>query len=401
MTRKTHDIQVSHAGSLPRTPELFAANAARIAGEEGDFDAVLRDAIVDVVQRQRDAGVTIVGDGEYGKSMSSPFDFGAWWNYSFTRLGGLELDTDSTWLLNRRYSRPGHIETTGFAFRRDHQAFAEAYEDPGAGIFVGEAPQGFPIVTGELTYTGHEAVNRDVANLINALEATGTESGFITALSPGSLTRISNAYYDTDEEFVWAAAEALREEYLTITDAGLTLQIDDPSFAENFDQIEPEPAIEDYLAYTQKRVEALNWALRGIPEEQVRFHLCWGSWHGPHTTDIELRHIVKLLLTINASGYSFEAANARHEHEWTVWNDVKLPEGKVLIPGLVGHSTNVVEHPELVAQRLRHFTDAVGEANVIASTDCGLGGRIHPQIAWAKLEALAAGTALVNKAQKS
>lgn len=398
MTPQPSPIQVSHAGSLPRTPELLAANAARLAGGDGGFDSVLRNAVVDVVQRQHESGVTIIGDGEYGKSMSSPFDFGAWWSYSFTRLGGLELDPTHTWLLKRTFSTPGHVATTGFAFRRDHQAFANAYDDPSSGIFGGEAPSLFPIVTGPLTYIGQDAVARDVANLTYALDAAGAENGFITALSPGSLTRIGNSYYATDDDFVWAAAEALREEYLAITDAGLTLQIDDPSFAENFDQIEPEPSIEDYLAFTQKRVEALNWALRGIPEEQVRFHLCWGSWHGPHTTDIELRHIVKLLLTVNAGGYSFEAANARHEHEWTVWNDLDLPDGKVLIPGLVGHSTNVVEHPELVAQRLRHFTDAVGPDNVIAATDCGLGGRIHPDIAWAKLNALVAGTNIVNGA---
>lgn len=399
MTQNTLPVQVSHAGSLPRTPELLAANAARLAGADGDFDTVLADAVVDVVQAQLDAGVTIVGDGEYGKSMSNPFDFGAWWSYSFTRLGGLEIDNNHSWLADRHISTPGNIRLTGFGFRRDHQDFADAYDDPQSGVFLGAPPAAFPTVTGPLTYIGHDAVTRDVNNLSNALAKTGAESGFITALSPGSATRIGNSFYKTDEEFLWAAADALREEYLAITNAGLTVQIDDPSFAENFDQIEPEPSIEDYLAFTQKRVEALNYALRGIPEEQIRFHLCWGSWHGPHTTDIEFRHIAKLLLTVNAGSYSFEAANARHEHEWTVWQDLTLPEGKVLIPGLVGHSTNVVEHPELVAQRLRHFTELVGTGNVIASTDCGLGGRIHPHFAWAKLEALAAGAAIVNAAQ--
>lgn len=392
-------IPVTHAGSLPRTPELLAANAARLAGEQGDFDQILRDAVVEVVRRQRDAGVTIVNDGEYGKAMSNPFDFGAWWSYSFTRLGGLAIDENHTWIADRKFSSPGHVELTGFGFRRDHLAFADAYDDPASGVFLGAPPAAFPAVTGPLTYIGQDAVARDVANLQHALTVTGTEQGFITALSPGSATRIGNSYYPTDEDFLWAAADALREEYLAITDAGLILQVDDPSFAENFDQIEPEPSVEDYLAFTQKRVEALNYALRGIPEEQVRFHLCWGSWHGPHTTDIEFRHIAKLLLTINAGAYSFEAANARHEHEWTVWQDLTLPEGKVLLPGLVGHSTNVVEHLELVAQRLRRFTDIVGADNVIASTDCGLGGRVHPHIGWAKLESLATGAALAASPQ--
>jgi 5-methyltetrahydropteroyltriglutamate--homocysteine methyltransferase len=175
------------------------------------------------------------------------------------------------------------------------------------------------------------------------------------------------------------------------------VQIDDPSIAENWDQINPAPSIEDYRAFTRIRVEALNYALRDLPEDQIRFHLCWGSWHGPHTTDIELKHIVDLMLEINAGAYSFEAANARHEHEWTVWEDTKLPEGKLILPGVIGHATNVVEHPELVAQRIERFASAVGRENVIASTDCGLGGRIHPQIAVAKLEALGRGAELATE----
>lgn len=223
------------------------------------------------------------------------------------------------------------------------------------------------------------------------------EEGFITAVSPGSAARVGNAYYATDEEFIYACADALREEYKAIVDSGLILQIDDPSIAENFDQITPEPSIEDYRKFTQIRVDAINHALQGIPSDRVRFHLCWGSWHGPHTTDVEFKHIVDLMLQINADAYTFEAANARHEHEYRVWDDVKLPEGKVILPGVVGHATNVVEHPELVAERIINFAERVGKENVIASTDCGLGGRIHPQIAWAKLEALSKGAELATK----
>ena len=188
----------------------------------------------------------------------------------------------------------------------------------------------------------------------------------------------------------------MREEYKAIIDAGLILQIDDPSIAENWDQINPEPTIEDYLAFTRIRVEALNHALRGFPAEQVRFHLCWGSWHGPHTTDLEFRHLVDLMLEINAGTYSFEGANARHEHEWKIWRDVTLPDGKKIAPGVVSHATNVVEHPELVADRIERFATLVGPENVVASTDCGLGGRIHPQIAWAKLESLTRGAELAS-----
>ncbi len=189
----------------------------------------------------------------------------------------------------------------------------------------------------------------------------------------------------------------LREEYKAIIDAGLTLQIDDPSIAENWDQINPEPSIDDYLAFTRIRVEALNHAIRDLPEDRIRFHLCWGSWHGPHTTDIEFKNIVELMLEINAGQYSFEAGNVRHAHEWKVWRDVELPAGKKILPGVVSHSTNVVEHPELVADRIEAFASLVGPERVIASTDCGLGGRIHPQIAWAKLASLSEGADIASK----
>ena len=189
----------------------------------------------------------------------------------------------------------------------------------------------------------------------------------------------------------------MREEYQAIIDAGLMLQLDDPAIAENWDQINPAPTVEDYKRFTMVRVEALNHAIRGLPTERIRFHLCWGSWHGPHVTDIPMADIVDVMLAIDAGAYSFEAANPRHEHEWTVFEDVKLPEGKVILPGVVSHATNVVEHPEVVADRIARYAEVVGRENVIASTDCGLGGRVHPQIAWAKLESLVRGAELATK----
>lgn len=395
-------IQTTHAGSLPRTPELIAANEAREARESGSpadaagHEALLTGAVVDLVARQQDAGITIPGDGEYGKSMTSAVDYGAWWSYSFQRTGGLELGADMAWITEQRESTPGNVQLTGFGHRRDRAIFAEAYADPESGIFTGGAPKPFPTTTGPLTYTGQAAIASDVANLKAGLNAAGLSEGFITSLSPGSASRITNTYYATEEEHVYAWADVLREEYTAIIDAGLVLQIDDPSIAENWDQISPEPTVEDYLAFTRIRVEALNYALRGLPEDQIRFHLCWGSWHGPHTTDLPMKDIVSTMLSINAGAYSFEAANARHEHEYRVWDDVVLPEGKVILPGVVGHATNVVEHPELVADRIERFAARVGRENVIASTDCGLGGRIHPQIAAAKLEALGQGAALAS-----
>jgi 5-methyltetrahydropteroyltriglutamate--homocysteine methyltransferase len=396
MLRSTDRIQTTHAGSLPRTPELIAANAAREAGGEAEgFAELLRTAVTDLVQRQLDLGITVVGDGEFGKSMSSAVDYGAWWSYSFQRTGGLEIDGDDAWITEQVLSSPGNVRLTGFGHRRDRQRFAEAYADPESGIFTG-GPKPFPSVTGPLTYTGQDAIAQDTANLRAALETTGAREGFITALSPGSASRITNKYYGSDEELLLAWADVLREEYQAVIDAGLVLQIDDPSIAENFDQIEPEPAVEDYVAFTQLRVDALNHALRGLPQDRIRFHLCWGSWHGPHTTDLPMKDIVRTMLKIEAGAYSFEAGNVRHEHEYKVWDDVALPEGKLILPGVVSHATNVVEHPELVADRIERFAVRVGRENVVASTDCGLGGRIHPQIAVAKLEALARGAEIAT-----
>ena len=208
---------------------------------------------------------------------------------------------------------------------------------------------------------------------------------------------MGDAFYKTQEEFLFASAEAMREEYKAILDVGLVLQLDDPALATDWDMINPEPNIEEYRKFAMVQVEALNHALRGLPQERIRFHLCWGSWHGPHTTDIPMRDIVDLMLTVNAGAYSFEAGNVRHAHEWKVWQDVKLPDDKLLLPGVVSHATNVVEHPELVAERIVRFANLVGRERVIASTDCGLGGRVHPQIAWAKLEALVDGAALATR----
>jgi 5-methyltetrahydropteroyltriglutamate--homocysteine methyltransferase len=405
MTNSANRIQTSHAGSLPRTPELISANKARreaAAGALGldapeEYERLLSDAVTELVQRQSAIGITLPGDGEFGKAMSSTVDYGAWWSYSFQRLSGLELLPGGPFDGAPVRSTPGNVRLTTFPDRRDWTLFAEAYADPKSGISVGDSAPAFPTATGPVRYTGQDQIAADIAHFKRGLDAAGVEQGFITSLSPGSASRIGNEFYATEEEFIWACADAMREEYLAVIDAGLILQIDDPSIAENWDQINPEPSVEDYLAFTRIRVEALNHALRGIPEDRVRFHLCWGSWHGPHTTDLEFTYLVDTMLDISAGSYSFEGANARHEHEWRIWEDTKLPDGKKIVPGVVGHATNVVEHPELVAQRIERFAGLVGPENVIASTDCGLGGRIHPQIAWAKLETLARGADLASK----
>jgi 5-methyltetrahydropteroyltriglutamate--homocysteine methyltransferase len=394
-------ILISHAGSLPRPENLIGLNSRRASGEftdEGEYQRELRAAVVDVVARQRDTGIDLVNDGEFGHSMGQRYDYGSWWTYVFQRLGGLELTPLAITEVPLARARPGEITLASFGERRDWQRFAEAYGDPrsGASMPGRRGSQLAPVCRGPITYTGHDALQRDIADLKAALDAAGIADGFLNSVAPGSCARFGNEYYANDEEQLAACADAMREEYKAIIDAGLILQLDDPAIAENWDQINPAPSIAAYRRFTMVRVEALNYAIRGLPAERIRFHLCWGSWHGPHTTDLPMTDIVDLMLAVNAGAYSFEAANARHEHEWKVWRDVKLPDGKVIAPGVVSHSTNVVEHPELVAERIIRFADGVGGENVIASTDCGLGGRVHPQIAWAKLDTLAKGAELAT-----
>jgi 5-methyltetrahydropteroyltriglutamate--homocysteine methyltransferase len=400
MRASSDHILTSHVGSLPRPDDLIAANRAREAGEATDgrgFQETLRAAVAEVVRRQRDLGIDVPGDGEFGKSVGHRVNYGAWWNYAFHRLGGLELGGPSLDTRAPRQSRPGEIVLTSAASRRDRVRFAAAYADRESGVWMGPRPATGPVCVGPLTYTGHEAIAADIANFKTALQAAGVEEGFMTSVAPGSAYRIPNKYYKTDEEFLYACADAMREEYKAILDAGLILQFDDPATATSWDMIDPEPTVEEYKKFSMVRVEALNHAIRGFPEDRIRFHLCWGSWHGPHTTDIPLRDIVDVMLAVNAGAYSFEAGNVRHEHEWKIWQDVKLPDGKLILPGVVSHATNVVEHPELVAERILRFANLVGKERVIASTDCGLGGRVYPDIAWAKLEALAQGAALATR----
>ena len=392
-------ILTSHVGSLPRPDALIEANRARQSGEpveEARFAAQLGAAVADVVRRQVDLGIAVPGDGEFGKSMGHRVNYGAWWSYSFNRLDGLELGGPGLYEMPARRARPGEIALTSFADRRDRQRFAAAYADPESGITTGPRARSWPVCVGPLTYKGHAAIAADIANFKAGLAACGIEEGFMTSIAPGSASRIGNAYYTTEETFLFACADAMREEYRAIIDAGLILQLDDPSIAENWDQVNPEPTVEEYRAFSMQRVEALNHAIKGLPKDRIRFHLCWGSWHGPHTTDIPMRDIIDVMLAIDCGAYSFEAGNVRHEHEWSVWRDVKLPDDRLILPGVVSHATNVVEHPALVAERILRFADLVGKERVIASTDCGLGGRVHADIAWAKLDALVQGAALAS-----
>ncbi|MGO1949501.1 MAG: cobalamin-independent methionine synthase II family protein [Mycobacteriaceae bacterium] len=394
----TH-IRTTHVGSLPRTPELTEANRRVTAGElpREEFLGLLQSSVDEVVKRQVDLGLDIINDGEYGHLSSGAIDFGAWWTYVFPRLSGLELTDEEEPTVR---STPGNIQLTSFPDRRDWTLFREAYQDPESGVLGGN-PGGFthPAITGPLSYTGQDAVATDVNGLTSALSKAGhsTSDAFIAAVSPGSGARLQNTFYASEDELLGAAADALHEEYKAITDAGFTVQIDAPDLAEAWDQINPEPSIADYQAWIGKRIDAINRALEGIPREKARLHICWGSWHGPHTTDIPFGAIVEQCLRANVAGLTFEGASPRHAHEWRVWTEHQLPENTLIYPGVVCHSTNVVEHPRTVADRILHFTDIVGPENVVASTDCGLGGRLHPQIAWAKLESLVEGAALATR----
>ncbi|MBW3067925.1 cobalamin-independent methionine synthase II family protein [Actinomyces sp. 594] len=391
-------IRTTHVGSLPRTEALLEANAAHAAGtlDDAGLAAVVAEQTDAVVARQAEIGLTIVNDGEYGHAMTEKVDYGAWWSYSFSRFSGLELLDQ---LPERKPTPAGKLELDAMTDRRDWVAYADAYSDPTSGIHLAtRRPWVFPVVTGEIRYTGQDVVARDIAALTRALEGAGKplSEGFVASVSPASAARVGNYYYEDDEAAVWAWAEALREEYRAITDAGLTVQIDAPDLAESWDQFVTEPSLEDYRRFSAVRIEALNHALEGIDPAQVRYHVCWGSWHGPHSTDLGFDKIVDLALSVNANGLSFEAANVRHEHEWKIWQDTSLPDGKYLIPGVVSHATNVLEHPELVADRIERFARLVGPERVVASTDCGLGGRVHAHIAWSKLASLTEGARLAS-----
>jgi 5-methyltetrahydropteroyltriglutamate--homocysteine methyltransferase len=411
-------ILTTHAGSLPRPDDLLALNAeiAQSGGAVAAFRQRLRGAVQDVVNLQRHIGLDIVNDGEFGKAMRTRLDYGAWISYVIERFTGFEdaaaastsaapsVPAPSVGHPFRGATEPGAtIKPGSFRNRRDRQAFPEVYADVDREMFAGgPRPMGRPIV-GAVTYRGHAALQADIDNLQSALVAPSpsrkndASDAFMTAPAPGTFGRDQNRYYPTQEEFLFALADALRVEYRAITGAGFILQIDDPGMAENWDAMDPSVTIEEYRAYARLCIDALNHALDGIPEDRVRYHMCWGSWHGPHLTDVPLRDIVDLLLTIRAGAYSLEAGNVRHEHEWKVWRDVKLPDGKILIPGVVSHATNVVEHPELVADRIVQYAQLVGRENVVAGTDCGLGGRIHPSLAWAKLQVLVEGAALASR----
>ena len=392
MKRSTDHILTTHVGSLIRPPELLEFLRARSQGEEVDeaaHAACLKKSVADVVRQQAEAGVDVVSDGEYGKSIS-------WSLYALNRLSGFE----------RRTVPVGGDDP--FARGADRARFADFYEQMDAGDDRQRRRdtknyRDDMVCVGPIEYSGLGEVEADIANLKAALEETEVTEAFLPVAAPASvIPDRKNEYYPDDDACVEAIAEAMRVEYKAIVDAGFIVQVDDARAAVTYDRMVPPASFDDYCKWVARHMELLNHALEGLPEDKVRYHVCWGSWPGPHTTDVPLKDIVDLILSVKAGAYVIEGANPRHEHEWKVWKDVKLPDGKILIPGVISHATNVVEHPELVSERIVRLAELVGRENVIAGTDCGFAQgpfhqRVHPSIMWAKLEALADGAALATK----
>jgi 5-methyltetrahydropteroyltriglutamate--homocysteine methyltransferase len=388
MQRSTHRILTTHVGSLPRPLDLIPMLAAKDSGQLYDAEGLarrVRESVRAVVPKQAEVGIDVLNDGEHSKS-----SFAA---YMLTRLGGFE-PTDEP------------LGSRGPT--RDALAFPAVYEEQKAMHAARPSKIGRPgprpalVCTGPIRYVGQRAVAADIANLRDAMQRVAAVEGFLTALSPTNLAMYyHNAYYRTEEEYAVALADAMHEEYRAIVDAGFVVQVDDPRLATHWDR-SPGISIEDCRRAIAKMVEVVNHAIRDIPAEWVRFHTCYSTNVAPRAHDLELKHYVDLMLQVKAGAYSFEASNPRHEHEWQVWEDVKLADDKVLIPGVVSHCITLIEHPELVAQRIVRFADVVGRERVIASNDCGFatsaaGDEPHPDVAWAKLEALSAGAHIASQ----
>ncbi len=398
MRRSTDRILVSHAGNLPRPPELdelIDGGKAREGSFSQQYQARLPKAVQWIVDRQIDLGVDIVNDGEYAKAGS----YGGYLQDRVTGYSTVQADP----------SKPPVRAGTAERDRRDFPGFYTSglwFSGSGGPVRPGFATPGevrttnardVRACTGPLTYTGQAAVAADVANLKAAIAGKDVE-GYIAALGPLSLgAGIRNQYYPNDEAYMMAVAETCRVEYKAIADAGLIVQVDEPEFCTSW-MFYPDWSIDEYRKYLGFCVDVINHSIEGIPEELVRFHTCWGSGHRPHVNDIELKHIADLLVQIKAMQYSIEAANVRHEHEYHVWEQVKLPAGRMLMPGVISHATDLVEHPELIAERIINYANIVGRENVQTGTDCGIGSRVgHEEVVWAKLASMAEGARLASK----
>ncbi|MGA7036493.1 MAG: cobalamin-independent methionine synthase II family protein [Pseudolabrys sp.] len=385
MKRSTDRVLATHVGSLirPRSlQEFLRSKQAGMAYDEDAYQKCLTASVADVVREQTQAGIDVVSDGEFGKSIS-------WAQYALERLSGFE----------RRPIR----QDTANPFKRgaDRTKFSEFYAELDVKEAVATTTEA--ICVGPIKYTGQAELQRDIDNLKGALKVVKAEEAFLPVAAPASvIPDRKNEYYKSDGELQAAIAEAMRTEYKMIVDSGFLLQLDDARSAVTFDRMVPPASFVDYRGWLAHQVDILNHAIEGLPADRIRYHVCWGSWPGPHTSDVPLRDIVDLILKVKVGAYVVEAANPRHEHEWQVWKNAKLGSGQVLIPGVISHATNVVEHRELVAERIVRLAKIVGRENVIAGTDCGFAQgpfyrRVHPSVMWAKLEALSEGARLASR----
>jgi 5-methyltetrahydropteroyltriglutamate--homocysteine methyltransferase len=393
MKTSTDRILTTHVGSLPRPEGIKALLRARLSGQpvdEAQLSSRVGEAVTGVVRQQAEVGIDVISDGEMGKV--------SFLGYAEERLAGfvpMKVEDPDVPSSNVGGSWARRIDT-----RREWRAFREYYQEYLPRAMPPAAPPS--VCQGPISYKGQALLERDLATFKAALQAVHVEEAFVPAIAPAMVGRGQNQYYATEEEYVFAIAEALKTEYRAIVDAGFILQIDDPGLGETWDMLIPAPPLQEYRRMQERNIEALNHALAGIPEDRVRYHLCWGSWQGPHVHDLGLRDVVDLLLRVKAQGYSVEAATPRHAWEWRVWEGDKLPEGKVLIPGVIAHTTAVVEHPETVAERIMTFARLVGRERVIAGADCGFAQgamyqRQHPSVMWAKFGALVEGARLASE----
>jgi 5-methyltetrahydropteroyltriglutamate--homocysteine methyltransferase len=383
MQRSLDRILVTHAGALPRSDELRSLIFARADGQPYDAGVLarkLRDEVAEAVRKQVACGIDVVNDGELGKTNFT--------NYVRERLSGFE-------------QRETTAKTGGLAHSisaRDEVEFAGYYEKAGGG-FRNRAPRLPSFCVDELRYIGRTALEEDLSNFRAALEGVPVAGAFLNANTPGTIEHwLQNEYYPSSEAFLYAIAECMRTEYDAIVEAGFDLHVDNPDLPDAW-QMYPEMSVREYRDYARLRVDVLNHALRDVPREKITLHCCWGSFHGPHKFDIPLEDIVDVIFSVKAARYSIEASNPAHEHEWAVFKDVRLPDGAMLVPGVVGHCTNFIEHPRLVGERLERYAGLVGKENIMAGTDCGIGPRVaHPTICWAKFESMRDGAALATKA---
>lgn len=383
MLRSSDRILTTHVGSLIRPQSVVDYLRAKQSGapaDENAYRASLTSEVKDVVRQQKDAGVDIPSDGEFGKGIS-------WSQYVIERLSGFER-------------RPFSGENS---WRRgaDRTKFSAFYDEMDSK--EGMATTMDSVCVGPIEYTGFAALQRDIDNMKGALAANGLKEGFLPVASPSSvIPDRRNEYYKSEDDIMQAIATAMNAEYKAIVDSGLLVQLDDARLAVTYDRMVPPGSLADYRKWVDKQIELINYSLRGIPEDRVRYHVCWGSWNGPHTTDVPLRDLVDQIYQIKAGCFVIEGANPRHEHEWKVWGEKKPPADKILATGVISHATNVVEHPELVAERIVRIGKLIGRENVMATTDCGFAQgpfyrRVHPSIMWAKLEAMAEGARIATK----